>query len=294
MTDPSTLTARRELLKSLAIGIPTIGLTDTVAAHRADTGNIRHTKPEHNTPDTENFSAHRLLLSLRYGALQENTYWWLQGRRYAAIDNELIPLFDIWVGFAYRRSPLDDSADRIDIRSRVLYTALDSDQLLSTWHNPVSRKLVNFSYSEPTTQVYRYIFDKGLERPALGLDTQQEREDLITGVRQIENRLYLDEEARVKVFHPRSPEKSPRKVHDRYMWSGTLLDSNKSFVNFVDAEVSFMDLTDWSPRLEMGNTPGCAIAHCSGHRTVTLDSFPKTWHALHARHQLGTLAFDKA
>jgi hypothetical protein len=288
---PPTVATRRQLLKTLAVGASGFAFGAAQAGHPAHEANPPQIKdPTKLARLTADHS--RLLLGLRYGAYQHDTYWWLQGRRYAAIENELIPLFDIWVGFAYRRLPLDQRTDHIQMRSRVLYTALDTDELLTSWKNPLSNRDVRFEYASPSTQTFRYDFARGLERMTVTPDSRQEREDHITGVRQIGQYVFIDEEARVKIFSRIQPNQAPRKVHDRYMWSGTRAALDNGEDAFSSGEVGFMDMTDWSPRLGMGDIPGCAIAHCSGRRSSTLELFPDTWHHLHLRHELKTLTFD--
>lgn len=234
---------------------------------------------------------HRLLLPLRYGASDATTYWWMTGRRYAAIDQELIPLFNLWVGYGYRRSKLDQRADQVEIRSRVLYTELETDELLNRWQNPISGKLVNFSFMDPKTGIYRYDFLKGLERPRQEA-IQQKRQDEITAVRFVGEKIFLDESANVEIFASNNERTASRKVHDRYTWSGLSAISNDPPRQFFPGEVSFMDVTDWSPKLEMGSIPGRAIAHCTGVKCQSLDMFPATWHQLHHRYRLTPLAFS--
>lgn len=283
---------RRRLLQTLAAGVSGLALfKDALAKGSSSTNNDQNSNMPRVVADTE-VQKHLSLLALRYGSRNTDTYWWLQGRRYASISNELVPLFDIWVGFAYRRFALDDTADRLQIRSRVLYTRLDSEELLTAWHNPLTERTVKFHYPSPTTQEQQYLFSNGLQRPTLSAETRQERDDQITGLRHFGKRVFIDEEARVRVFNRARPDQSPRKVHDRYMWSGTRSSNDTQTDTFISGEVSFMDVTDWSPRLEMGDTPGCAIAHCSGQRTSTLDDFPALWHRLHVRHQLDSLVFQ--
>lgn len=232
---------------------------------------------------------HRLLLSLRYGARDMTTYWWMSGCRYAAIDNEMIPLFDLWVGFAYRRAHLDTRADQVQIRSRVLYTALGSDELLTRWINPISGQTVEFSWRDPVTETHRFNFKEGLQR-SNKTDTQQ-REDRITAVRRTADKIFLDEEARVTLFEPSAKDKPARRVYDRYTWSGPSAIESDPIRQFLPGEVSFMDVTDWSPRLRMGSIRGSAVAHCSGSKSESLEHFPNIWHRLHERNRLATLAF---
>jgi hypothetical protein len=293
MTSHFCTSNRRQLLKTLALSAPgmTIAMNAAMAGIETPQKNQRNLGRELSSVDTEN--AYRRLLDLRYGSRGKVTYWWLQGRRYASIDNALIPLFDIWVGFAYRRSALNAESEQIQARSRVLYTELGSHELLQSWLNPISGRRVEFNYADPVTQTQRYLIDRGLVRETLFENTTQERVDTITGLRQLRERVFIDEEAQVRIFDRHNRDRPPRKVHDRYMWSGRSVAQEKDQTIFADAEVSFMDVTDWSPRLGMGEVVGCAIAHCSGRRTVTLDEFPDAWHSLHTRHQLGSLGFDE-
>lgn len=283
---------RRQLLKTLALSAPSMALAMTISTAQGQTQTADQRIIGGGTPSVGPANAYRQLLDLRYGPREQDTYWWLQGRRYASIDNQLIPLFDIWVGFAYRRSALDAESEQIQARSRVLYTELGSHDLLQSWSNPISGRTVDFSYPAPVTQTQRYLFDRGLVRETMFEKTVQQRADSITGIRELKSRIFIDEEAQVRIFDRHDSNRPPRKVHDRYMWSGRALTLEADQPGFADAEVSFMDVTDWSPRLGMGEVVGCAIAHCAGLRTATLDEFPDPWHALHTRHRLGSLGFE--
>ena len=297
MASHSSPLVRRQLLKTMALGGPGMAFAmSTPATHVGEAPN--HQRNNHyDNLRADSANAYRLLLSLRYGTSGANTYWWLQGRRYASIDNELVPLFDIWVGFAYRRSTLSEGVEEIRSRSRVLYTELDSGELLSQWLNPISGRSVEFNYADPVTQTHQYLLATGLVRETQFKTSFQERSDTITGVRKTGGHIFLDEEARVRIYDRLNPDRPPRKVHDRYMWSGRLSINQSTDpieqTSFSAGEVSFMDVTDWSPRLGMGEIAGCAIAHCSGHRAATLAEFPEPWHALHTRHALKSLDFDE-
>ena len=269
---------RRTVLQTLIMGA--LGTTPIAAISMAPDG--PGTTP---SPDP-----HRLLLSLRYGARDMTTYWWISGCRYAAIDNEMIPLFNLWVGFAYRRSRLDARVDQVQIRSRVLYTALDSDELLTRWLNPISGQSVEFSWPDPVTETYRFDFKKGLQRS--NKTPTQQREDRITAVRRTADRIFLDEEARVQIFESPERDKPARRVYDRYTWSGPSAIESDPIGQFLPGEVSFMDVTDWSPRLRMGSIRGSAVAHCSGSKSESLAHFPTIWHRLHERNRLAPLSFS--
>ena len=262
----------------------------TLAATAIGSTPMWATSSDHAPTESAKVDPHRLLLPLRYGANGATTYWWMTGRRYAAIDQDLIPLFNLWVGFAYRRSKLDQRADQVEIRSRVLYTELETDTLLSRWKNPISGKSVNFSFIEPKTEIYRFDFSRGLERPRQET-MQQKRRDEITAVRFVDEKIFLDESSNVEIFASDNARNAPRKVHDRYTWSGSSAISSDPPRQFFAGQVSFMDVTDWSPKLEMGSIPGRAIAHCTGVKCPSITMFPATWHQLHQRYRLTSLAF---
>lgn len=262
----------------------------TLAATAIGSTPMWATGSDHAPRESAQLDPHRLLLPLRYGANGATTYWWMTGRRYAAIDQDLIPLFNLWVGFAYRRSKLDQSADRVETRSRVLYTELETDELLTRWENPISKKSVHFSFMDPKTEIYRFDFSKGLERPHKET-IQQKRRDEITAVRFVGEKVFLEESANVEIFFPNNPRAVSRKVHDRYTWSGSSAITSDPPRQFFAGEVSFMDITDWSPKLEMGSIPGRAIAHCTGVKCQSIAMFPTTWHQLHQRYRLTSLAF---
>jgi hypothetical protein len=262
----------------------------TLAATAIGSIPIWATSGDHAPTERAQLDPHRLLLPLRYGARDATTYWWMTGRRYAAIDQELIPLFNLWVGFAYRRSTLDQHADQIEIRSRVLYTELETDELLSRWQNPISGKSVNFSFTDPKTEIHRFDFSKGLER-LRPEPIRQKRRDEITAIRFVGGKIFLDESSNVEIFPSDNTRIASRKIHDRYTWSGPSTISNDPRQQFFPGEVSFMDVTDWSPKLEMGSIPGRAIAHCTGVKCPSIATFPATWHQLHQRYRLTSLAF---
>ncbi len=45
-----------------------------------------------------------------YATRPEPGFWWLQGRRYGLVDNQLTPLWDMHVGIVFRTRDLDGGA----------------------------------------------------------------------------------------------------------------------------------------------------------------------------------------
>lgn len=218
---------------------------------------------------------HRLWRRMRYAGHDRPFFWWLRGRRYGVVDNVMTPFFDMQVGSFHRVEDLGDDGYRVFTASVVYYTDIATNELLTTWRNPVTGRDVEFRYAPPTASVSEYDYATGPrpDAPRPGLTVQ--RRQLYGPVDVVGDDVWIREEEYIVLQRESQPQ--PQRVHDMYVVQSPLRALTDAAVKFVPATGYFNDLNSWSPRFEMGGLPGSGFARCFGRKESRLEALPDVY-----------------
>jgi hypothetical protein len=243
---------------------------------------------------------HRIYRAIRFGSEGETVFWWMRGRRYALVGNQMTPLFGMEVGSAHRARDIGNGEYEVTATSAIFYTDLSSGALLTDWLNPVSKQAVRFEYAAPRASRSRYRYATGPVLDGPGAEPGMQRRVDIGPIERIGEQVVVREEtylvmppampaagaaaagaaaastatAAASASAPPSP--AQRYVQDMYTYHCpvALLTSGRSD---TQPTIHFNDYNDFSPRLKMGAVVGSSVAGCSGQRVSSLDGMPRRW-----------------
>jgi hypothetical protein len=200
-------------------------------------------------------------------------FWWLQGRRYGLVDNQLTPLWDMHVGVVFRTRDL--AGGRYEVRSIAasFYTDLESGAFLRTFKNPYTGVDTPVFYYPPSPTRVRYsgLAVEGNAAPA-GLNV---KDDI--------GRPRIDGEAlTIRSDHLVSGVLSGKavRVNDMSTYIGVLNDIRDAAVSMAPASQTFNDFNSWPDWLLMGDRPGTYLSRAYGRKAFALGEMPATWRRL--------------
>lgn len=209
---------------------------------------------------------------IRYAPGTDLLFWWMRGRRYGLVDNQLIPFFDMHVGSMHRCRDLD--ADRYEVASAavIYFTDLQTGELLENWNNPVTGNVVRFNYAAPRPGRSEYSYRDGTLESAPVVGVRQQERHSHSPLRVVGGEAWFSEESAIIARFEGVPR--PIKVHDTSTYGSPVAALLDPAARFVPAVEHFNDYNDWSPRFQMGDRPGTSVARCSGRKVATLGEMP--------------------
>ncbi len=228
-------------------------------------------------------SLHRVYRALRFGLAARPVFWWMRGRRYALIGNQMTPLFGMEVGSAHLAVDVDDAGYEVATASSIYYTDLVSGELLTDWANPITGKTVTFDYSPPRAARARYRYTDGPQRVAGGAAAAAARRVVISPAERVNDRIFIREETYIDLNPTGTGAGSQRYVQDMYTYECAAASLRAKPGAFVDATAHFNDYNDWSPRMQMGDAKGSSVARCSGFKVASFAQMPARWRGFAGR-----------
>ncbi len=228
-------------------------------------------------------SLHRIYRALRFGPAGRPVFWWMRGRRYALIGNQMTPLFGMEVGSAHVARDLDDEGYEVATASSIYYTDLVSGELLTDWLNPITGKTVTFTYTPPRAARARYRYADGPQRAMGGPEAAASRRVVISPTERVNDRIFIREETYIDLNPSGTGSGGQRYVQDMYTYECAAAALRAKPGAFVDATAHFNDYNDWSPRMQMGDAKGSSVARCSGFKVASFAQMPARWRGLAGR-----------
>jgi Protein of unknown function (DUF1838) len=253
------VTPRRGFLAGLLATASVAAIDDTAGA-----------QPKGSIEDPAAFN--RYYRRIRYAPGDDLLFWWMRGRRYGLVDNQLTPFFDMHVGSMHRCRDLDSDRYEVSSAATIYFTDLDSGELLESWNNPVTGKVVRFNYAPPRAGRSEYSYREGVRESAPMPGVRQDERHTHTALQIIGEEAWFTEEVSM-IAHFEATGKSI-KVHDTSTYGSPVAALLDPSVRFVPAVEHFNDYNDWSPRFQMGDKPGTSVARCSGRKVATLEEMP--------------------
>ena len=202
-------------------------------------------------------------------------FWWMRGRRYGLIDNQLVPLFDMHVGRMHRCRDLDADRYEVSTAAAIYYTAPDEEQLLENWRNPVTGELVPFNYPAPRAGRAEYSYRDGMRVSAPMQGVRQQERHAHSPLTVVGDEASFTKESWIVATFEGSAK--PVNVHDISTFGSPVAALLDPTATFVPAFEHFNDYNGWSPRLRMGERPGSSVARCSGRKVATFEQMPSVF-----------------
>ncbi len=268
---------RRHVLRLAAAGaaLHGLGIVQTAAAAAAQAaaqGAARPAPLAGALDDPANL--HRVYRRIRFAADDRVVFWWLKGRRYGYVDNLMVPYFDMHVGSWHRCRELDDGRYEVATASAMYFTDLASGELVEDWPNPITGKRVLLRYPAPTRAVTVYAYSGAEQAAAPTPGMRMERHHVVAPLELVGDEAWLREETWIKAIRETAGTTRTQKVHDMYTYSSPVAALRDPKARFAPAVAHFNDYNDWSPRFEMGDQPGGAVARCSGRKVASIEAMP--------------------
>lgn len=261
---------RRVLLSALSIGAGALAV-----AGRAPAGAAQRPLDPANPLD-QSFIFKRLA----YASGSTPRFSWLRGTRYALVNTDLIPLWEMHVGtiFQVHESPdAPPGAYRVTAMSTSFYTDLHSGAFLKSFKNPFTGKTVPMGYFPPKPATLVYTVDGLVDPPGRlppGLTTIGR-----LGPTWIEGDVVCTVGDNLVLSSPGSPR---IRVNDLSTYVGSLKAVMDPAVAMPQAHLTFSDINTWPPWLQMGDQPGTYYSRAIGQKELTYQGMPALWRTLMA------------
>jgi hypothetical protein len=211
---------------------------------------------------------------LAYAADERVGFSWLRGVRYALIDTDPLPLWEMHVGSLFSVRDLADGRYEVTTISTSFYTDLQTGAYLTRFLNPSTNQTIEISYFPPRPG--RTIFDgNGPVAPATppGLT----RTDRIGPAEVVGDQVWITADVQLRGAAGQTPGERPIRVNDLTTYFGGLHEVADPSVMMPLSGQVFSDINSWPRWLGMGDRPGDYYSRCLGGKVAAYDAMPETW-----------------
>jgi len=200
---------------------------------------------------------------------------WVNGKRYAVVDHEAIPMMGMLAATLtrYRRV----SAEAFAVRSLEIayFTDFDSGELIETWKNPVTGVVVDVPRTRMGPSSLTVTAD-GLEvqmpvGEARGLKLNHRFEPAVVRGDDV----WINEV--IGVNGKARPGQQPFVYNEMTTYQAQMSDLADPDQPTVPTNVSFHGLVTYRPWMGFGDTPGHTTAHGAGTRASRIEDLPGYW-----------------
>jgi hypothetical protein len=205
-------------------------------------------------------------------------FWRLRGTRYALIDGELTPLWNMNVGglfVVHGNTKAGPGAYTVTSISTSFYTDLHAGAFLTRFQNPFTGQTVPIGYFPPQPNRSTYGRD-GL------IDTTARLPHGFTTCGPIGPAWIEGDAIGIEGDHLVSDgSAAPRvRVNDLTTYVGSLREVLDPTIAVPNADITFNDINTWPPWLQMGERPGNYFSRAAGRKEARYDRMPPTWRQL--------------
>ena len=217
----------------------------------------------------------RVFKKLAYATDDRIGFWWLRATRYALVETELIPLWDMHVGSGFQVRDLTASAYEVAYFQSSFYTDLKSGALLRRFDNPFTGKTIDMPHVAPTRSVVSFDETGRTDRPTGVLASLSRR--AAPGPVWIENDKVWVRGDVILSGEPGADGKRPIRVNDLTTYFGSLRDVEDASNRMPAAGQIFSDINIWPPWLGMGDHKGDYYSRGLGFKVATFEAMPSRW-----------------
>jgi hypothetical protein len=200
---------------------------------------------------------------------------WVTGKRYVVVEHEAVPMMGMVAATLtrYRRT----SAEEFAVRSLEVayFTDFNSGELLETWENPVTGKVVDVPRTRMGPSSLTVTAD-GLDvktpvGEARGFKLNHRFEPaFVRG-----DDVWINEV--IGVNGEARPGQRPFVYNEMTTYQARMSDLADPGQQMVPTNVSFHGLVTYRPWMGFGDTPGHTMAHGAGTRATRIEDLPAYW-----------------
>ena len=209
-------------------------------------------------------------------------FWWLKGRRYAAVTPHYTPLWDMLVGTIFTTRDIDIDTYAVTSLTTTFYTDIATGQYLENFHNPVTGKDLKIPYPAPRASEQKYG-RQGLvsELSMPGTTTTRNTEPGPAWIQGDD--VWVRGDVAIRVV-PNDPMKKVFEVEDLSMYFGSLQQVANPKLRAISAGQVFTDILNYPSWLDMGDRNGHYFSRCFGRKVFKQSDMPQDWQQLMREH----------
>lgn len=212
------------------------------------------------------------LMKLRAALDDRITLEWFQGVVYGVVDSAMLPLFTV-NAVAFAHYSLADNGRFRGRRAEVTYhTALNEERVLERFRNPYTGGLVAVPLSRTPNQD-AVISHNGLVAPQRVGPLRIESEPSLGPGTVNGDRSWVRLDTRTRIFSDGNP--SPITTYgESITYAGQTQDILDPHVLSAPSQISYMNVMNWRPWMEMGELAGHTTTVASGEKVESLQGLP--------------------
>ena len=199
---------------------------------------------------------------------------WVIGTRYAVVDHEAIPMMGILAGTFSRYRRVSNHAYEAQSIEVAYFTDLATRQLLETWENPVTGKVIEVPQVRMGPASFMMTAEgltiQRAAGEAVGMELRHRFKPAVTRG----NDVWITEEIHVNGTPPGAGAK-PFVYNEMSTYHGLRSDLEDPAQAAVPTAIGFHGLVTWRPWMGFGDVPGHTTAHAAGTRVNRIEDFPK-------------------
>ena len=206
-------------------------------------------------------------------------FWFINAKRYALINKQFFPLWNMPVGFLSQVKTIDQYRYIVRTLSIIFYTSIDNNKILNSFKNPITSKIVRIK--QPRIRISDRFYNlKGLE------DSKKQIPGSITTeygdigpAWTLGDDIWINADNGFRI-EPINKKATLRQVNDWFTYHGSFKEVSNSEVMSASSTQSFHDFNTWPNWLGMDSIDGAYIARGFGKKVFHMDDMPSIWKKL--------------
>jgi len=246
----------------------------------------------------------RALMKMRVSTDGSMKFGWLEAKRYAYIDGEVIPLLSLLAGTLSIAVDRGNGAWDVTVLETTYYLDINTGELLDMHPMPGTGKEVKVPLyrSGPATIPIAALSQMSEESDgSAGVVEEDEGKDAFAPKGSVEldrtvgpayadgDELWIETSEYGRVT-PANPEDDAVFYKESAIWLGSAKELLDREVHSAHTKLSYDAATSWRPWMEMGDIKGHTMSHGIGGKSDTMDGMPEQWLSLTEKYHPDILA----
>lgn len=246
----------------------------------------------------------RALMKMRVSTDGSMRFGWLEAKRYAYIDGEVIPLLSLLAGTLSTAVDRGNGAWDVTVLETTYYLDINTGELLDMHPMPGTGKEVKVPLyrSGPATIPIAALSQMSEESDgSAGVVEEDEGKDAFAPKGSVEldrtvgpayadgDELWIETSEYGRVT-PANPEDDAVFYKESAIWLGSAKELLDPEVHSAHTKLSYDAATSWRPWMEMGDIKGHTMSHGIGGKSNTMDGMPEQWLSLTEKYHPDILA----
>ncbi len=236
----------------------------------------------------------RALMKMRASTDGRMKYGWLEAKRYAYIDGEVLPLLSLLAGTLSTAVDKGNGTWDVTVLETTYYLDINTGELLDMHPMPGTGKEVKVPLyrSGPSTIPIAALSQMSEESDgSAGVVEDDEGKDAFAPKGGVEldrtvgpayadgDELWIETSEYGRVT-PANPQDDPVFYKESAIWLGSAKELLDPDVHSARTKLSYDAATSWRPWMEMGDVKGHTMSHGIGGKSETMDGMPEQWLSL--------------